>query len=226
MSLERDGFAIIPNVVDAASIASLIAIIETSGFARSMRGEDVYGARNILDEPKIAALARSAGVFGLAASFIGPDARPVRGIFFDKTPGANWPVAWHQDRALAVAERHEIAGWSNWSVKAGLHHVQPPSDILDRMVTLRIHLDDCGAENGPLRVLPGTHKMGRIKADRIASLRAEIPEAVCLAPAGSALAFRPLLLHASSPAKAPKHRRVIHLEYAPQDLLPPTLRWL
>jgi len=126
---------------------------------------------------------------------------------------------------LAVAERWEIEGWTNWSVKAGVHHVQPPAAVLESMVTLRIQLDDCGADNGPLRVLSGTHRMARIKGKAIASLRSKIAEVACIAPAGSVLAFKPLLLHASSPAKVPCHRRVIHLEYAPTNLLPPALRW-
>lgn len=224
--IERDGFAVVPDVVGRAQIAALIDAVETAGFARSMRGDDVYGARNILEVPQIVALAMDGKLTALVASLIGPNARAVRGIFFDKTPGANWPVAWHQDLTLAVAERHELEGWTNWSVKAGVHHVQPPTGILERMVTLRIQLDDCGADNGPLRVLPGSHRMGRIKAGRLIGLRADIAEQICVAPAGSALAFKPLLLHASSPAKAPHHRRVIHLEYAPADLLPPALRWL
>jgi hypothetical protein len=225
-TIARDGWAVVPYVLDPARTAALIAAIDNADFARSSRGNDVYGARNILAEPQIHALAQDAGVLSLACAVIGPDARPVRGIFFDKTPGANWPVAWHQDLTLAVAERHDIPGWTNWSVKAGVHHVQPPAGILERMVTLRIQLDDSEADNGPLRVLPGTHRLGRIKTDRLPALRREIAEATCLAPAGSALAFKPLLLHASSAAKLPRHRRVIHLEYAPEDLLPPPLRWL
>jgi len=225
IGVEREGFAVVLDVICATRIAELVAVVETADFARSMRGDEVFGARNILEVPEIAALAREPALRALVESVIGPDARAVRGIFFDKTPGANWPVAWHQDLTLAVAERRDVEGWTNWSVKAGVHHVQPPPDILDRMVTLRIQLDDCGADNGPLRVLPGTHRLGRIKADRLAALRTEIAEHTCLAPAGSALAFKPLLLHASSAAKAPSHRRVIHLEYAPPDLLPSELRW-
>lgn len=224
--IERNGFTVVPNVITAEHVSQLIVVVETADFARSMRGADVFGARNILDVPEIAALAREPALIDLVESIIGPDVRPARGIFFDKTPGANWLVAWHQDLTLAIAERHDVEGWANWSIKAGVHHVQPPPEVLDRMVTLRIQLDDCGADNGPLRVLPGTHRIGRIKADRIAPLRAEIAEHACVAPAGSALAFKPLLLHASSAAKAPSHRRVIHLEYAPRGLLPMPLRWL
>jgi ectoine hydroxylase-related dioxygenase (phytanoyl-CoA dioxygenase family) len=216
----------VPNVIDAQRVIDLIAMIGDADFSRSQRGDALYGARNILAVPQIAALAQDDAVLSLARAIIGTGCRAVRGIFFDKTPGANWPVAWHQDLTLAVAERREIAGWTNWSVKAGVPHVQPPAEILERMVTLRLQLDDCGADNGPLRVLPGSHRLGRIAAGRLASLRGQIVEHVCAAPAGSALAFKPLLLHASSPAKTPRHRRVIHLEYAPEDLLPPQLRWL
>ena len=221
----QDGFAIVPNIVDEVTTAALVATVNNADFIRSTRGDSVYGARNILAVSEIAELASSPKVAALVESIIGPNCRAVRGIFFDKTPGANWPVAWHQDLSLAVFEKREVEGWGNWSMKAGIQHVQPPAEILDRMVTLRIQLDDSGPDNGPIRVLPGSHRLGRIKADRIAPLRAEIPERSCIAPAGSALAMKPLILHASSAAKAPSHRRVIHLEFAPQDLLPPELNW-
>ena len=127
---------------------------------------------------------------------------------------------------MAVAERNDIPGWINWSVKAGVHHVQPPVEFLERMVTLRMQLDDCGPGNGPLRVLPGTHRLGRLSAVKFRELRSNIAEESCIMPAGSVLAMKPLILHASSAAKIPNHRRVIHLEYAPRDLLPPELRWI
>ncbi len=221
----QSGFAVAPHVIDANTIEKLITVVTNADFARSSRGDAVYGARNILAVPEIAALVVKPKVSALVASIIGTDGRAVRGIFFDKTPGANWPVAWHQDLSLAVSEKCEVSGWGNWSMKAGVQHVQPPADILERMVTLRIQLDDNGADNGALRVLPGSHRLGRIKADRITALRAEILEHCCVAPAGSALAMKPLILHASSAAKNPAHRRVIHIEFAPEDLLPSELHW-
>jgi len=148
----------------------------------------------------------------------------VRGIFFDITPGANWNVAWHQDLSLALQERRELAGWGPWSQKAAVWHVQPPASFLEKMLTLRIHLDPCGLENGPLRVLPGTHLSGRLDAAKIAALREEIAERVCTVPQGGALLMRPLLLHASSAAQLPAHRRVLHIEWAAEKL-PHGLEW-
>jgi ectoine hydroxylase-related dioxygenase (phytanoyl-CoA dioxygenase family) len=89
------------------------------------------------------------------------------------------------------------------------------------MLAIRLHLDPCGADNGPVRVINGTHRLGRLAPDAIDRLRAEQPESECLAAEGALLAFRPLLLHASSPAVRAGHRRVIHIEYAARPLAHP-----
>ncbi|MGA9795121.1 MAG: phytanoyl-CoA dioxygenase family protein [Rhizomicrobium sp.] len=223
--INKHGFATIPDVIGSKDIAVLIEATAIANFARSTRGDDVFGARNILSVPEIQSLSRNTKIMSLVESAIGPGSIAVRGIFFDKTPAANWPVAWHQDLSLAVSQRHDVTGWGNWSIKAGIHHVQPPPEILEHMITLRIHLDESSADNGPLRVLPRSHRRGRIPANEIASLRGEIPEHTCLAATGSALAMKPLILHASSAARKPDHRRVIHVEYAPKALLPSQLNW-
>jgi ectoine hydroxylase-related dioxygenase (phytanoyl-CoA dioxygenase family) len=145
-------------------------------------------------------------------------------LFFDKTQHANWPVPWHQDLSLAVQERRDLPGWGKWTVKHGVTHVQPPSEILGRMITLRLHLDDCPTENGPLRLIPGSHGRGILGRDDLAAEAAKRSKAI-LAAAGDGLFMRPLILHASSPAQVPHHRRVLHLEFAPKDLLPGELHW-
>src|SRR5205085_1960203 len=106
-------------------------------------------------------LASGCAVRNLVEPILGTRALPVRGLFFDKTEGANWPVPWHQDLSVALAQKVEREGWSNWTLKAGVHHVQPPCGILERMIAVRIHLDDCRFDNGPLRVVPGSHRFGR-----------------------------------------------------------------
>jgi ectoine hydroxylase-related dioxygenase (phytanoyl-CoA dioxygenase family) len=221
----RDGFAIIPHVLAPEQVTGLQAVAAGADWARSTRGDAVFGARNTLAVPEIARIAREPAIMAIVDACTGANTRPVRGIFFDKTPGANWPVAWHQDLTLAVAVRHEVEGWTHWSIKSGVPHVQPPVEMLERMITLRIHLDDNDAENGPLRVLPGSHRLGRVSGDRIAGLRVKISEHVCLGAAGSVLAMKPLILHASSAAKSPRHRRTIHIEYVPEDFLPAPLQW-
>lgn len=142
----------------------------------------------------------------------------MRGILFDKTPDANWKVAWHQDLSIAVRAKHDALGYGPWSVKAGIPHVQPPVNVLRSMLTVRLHLDECDERNGPLQVLPGSHVDGVLAPAEIETWRQRIKPVACLVPAGGALLMRPLILHASSPAKRPTHRRVIHIEYAAAEL--------
>jgi ectoine hydroxylase-related dioxygenase (phytanoyl-CoA dioxygenase family) len=158
---------------------------------------------------------------------LGQRAFAVRGILFDKTPDANWKVVWHQDLTIAVLERHDVIGFGPWSEKDGVPHVQPPAALLADMVGIRIHLDDCTETNGPVRVLPGSHRAGRLLPDQIDRWRNTTPEIVCTVRRGGILAFHSLLLHGSSPAIEPLHRRVIHLEYvaAKWKELPNGLKW-
>lgn len=217
------GFALVPARLSRNSTARTLDALGESGIHRAERGRAVFGARNLLSLSAIRDL--STGLADLVEPVLGQNAHAVRALFFDKTAEANWPVLWHQDLTIAVDRRVDLDGFGPWSVKAGTVHVEPPVAVLQSMLAVRLHLDDCRADNGPLRVLPGTHTLGRLRRERIAELRTEIAEHACEAPAGSALLMRPLLLHASSPARIPSHRRVIHIEFAAAGILPKPLDW-
>jgi len=169
-------------------------------------------------------LASSQAIRALVAPILGNDFFPVRGILFDKIADANWKVPWHQDVTIAVQERVEVDDFGPWSMKAEVLHVQPPPCVLERMLTVRLHLDRCDENNGALRVIPSLHRHGRIPEDQIDAFRSHAPEHVCAAEIGGALLMRPLLLHASSAAQSPAHRRVIHIDFA-SDRLPGGLTW-
>jgi ectoine hydroxylase-related dioxygenase (phytanoyl-CoA dioxygenase family) len=226
-ALENEGFAVVPRMLSDAEVDRLRTLIDTESnrLAAARRAGRTYGARNLLAIPAIAALARTPAVRGLTEPIVGTDAIAVRALFFDKTPEANWPVLWHQDLTIAVAERHDMPGWGPWSTKAGITHVEPPAARLATMLAIRLHLDDCQADNGPLRVIPGSHRKGRLTRDEIKAERGSSTEQALVTDKGSAILMRPLLLHASSPATNPNHRRVIHIEYAPRNGLPPPLKW-
>jgi hypothetical protein len=226
---ERDGFALIPNVLDEAQISELIQAIKEAGgiisSARLRKGE-TYAMRNVLESlPAARDLADSPDIRRVVQEALGPGAFPVRGLLFDKTPEANWKVAWHQDLSIAVKRRIEVPGFGPWSVKTGVQHVQPPIAVMERMVALRLHLDDCLEDNGPLQVLPGSHRAGRLGAEKIQNWRAHTLSVSCNINRGGVVLMRPLLLHASSAARRPGHRRVIHLEFASKNL-PGGLDWL
>lgn len=152
------------------------------------------------------------------------ESQPVRAIYFDKTPESNWMVAWHQDLTLAVLTKIEVPGFGPWSIKDGVAHVQPPAHLLEEMLTVRLHLDDCDQSNGALRVIPGSHRSGRLSAEAIEKLRSEEPALSCCVAAGDALLMRPLLLHSSGRSQTSSHRRVVHIEYA-SFALPRGLEW-
>ena len=227
MSLDQNGFTIIENAVDESQIAALIDHFQTAATVSYSieRNGSTFAMRNLLrDHLIVRQLADSPAMRSLVDPVLGPKALAVRGILFDKTPGANWKVPWHQDLSIAVTQRVDLAGYGPWSVKAGVPHVQPTVEVLQNMLTVRLHLDDCGVENGPLLVLPGTHADGVWTANQLDEYRKTNAPVACTINRGGALLMRPLLLHASHSATMPGHRRVVHIEYA-ADVLPVELSW-
>lgn len=126
-ALQQRGFVLVTGITGAPEIKILKSLFEKADIARAERGGETYGARGLLALPQIRQLVDTPALSEHMRAFLGPDFRAVRGIFFDKTENANWPVLWHQDLSLAVTERRELPGWGNWSVKRGVPHVQPPT---------------------------------------------------------------------------------------------------
>lgn len=168
--------------------------------------------------PRLREVAAHDNVIRTVREILGREAFVVRATLFDKTPGANWKVPWHQDVTIAVKQHLAAEGFGPWSTKAGIFHVQPPSAVLKRMLTVRVHLDACPADNGALRVIPGSHWLGRIDQNSVAPHIDESRAVCCESGAGDAVVMCPLLLHASSSSLQPQHRRVLHFDYAVGDL--------
>ncbi|WDF72269.1 phytanoyl-CoA dioxygenase family protein [Novosphingobium sp. KACC 22771] len=170
-------------------------------------------------------LAPTGCIGAIASKAIGAEARPVRAILFDKSAATNWSLGWHQDRTICVRERVDVPGFEPWSIKAGLYHVAPPIELLSRMVTVRVHLDDVPATNAPLLIATGSHEHGRVSESSVAQVVAECGIAVCLAEAGDVWAYSTPILHASDAARSPERRRVLQVDFS-ADELPGGLEWL
>jgi len=227
MILDRDGACVLDEVVPPVAMRGLIAAIESVNASQAVRQRrnGTFAVRNALRElPAAVAIADHPSIQSLARTIVGTNAMITRAIIFDKNPDANWAVPWHQDTTIAVMEKIDTPGFGPWSVKAGVVHVQPPAEVLDRMVTLRIHLDDCDSSNGALQVLPGSHGDGVLSNEQIEAWKQRVSPLTCEARAGGVVLMRPLVLHASAPAASPRHRRVLHLEFA-GNTLPNDLRW-
>ncbi|GAA4763619.1 hypothetical protein GCM10023219_05040 [Stakelama sediminis] len=186
---------------------------------------DRPGVRVHAIEPLRPYLNAGGSIGSLAASVVGPDACAVRAIWFDKAPGLNWSLAWHQDRTICVKERIEISGFGPWTVKQGMLHVAPPFSVLKRMVTLRIHFDDVGEDNAPLLIAPGSQRAGLIPVTAMDAVVREYGEFACLAHAGDVWIYATPIVHASRASDICGHRRVLQVDYA-AEALPGGLEWL
>ena len=153
-------------------------------------------------------------MLAIARSFLGSSAVPFRATLFDKSPDANWLVVWHQDTALPLGQRNDAPEWGPWSTKGGLLYAHAPAWALELVIALRVSLDDSVITNGPLRVLPDTHRDGVLTDDQIEQRARDVRPVDCVASAGSVVAMRPLTVHASSKARSQHRRRVLHIEYA------------
>lgn len=208
------GYGRVPNLITEGEVQSLMTQLPTI--------DGQAGTRSLLDHGWCRALALDPRLLGLATQLLGAEPRPVRAILFDKVPGRNWNLGWHQDTKIAVREaRPELAGFSGWSEKEGVVHVLPPVEILESCVALRLHLDPCPASNGPLQVIPNSHRLGlRTEVSDEEISRAE----TLIAEAGDVVWMRPLVFHGSPRSEVADHRRVVHIEYCAAEL-PAGLEW-
>jgi len=217
LNFSRDGAAIIQRSISDIHIERLRQEFASLDFKA--------GARPFVLSPLMSRLLRRDGCFGRAMKKLRVESgRPVRVLAFDKTPASNWNLGWHQDRVIAVKERADVPGFGNWTLKNGFPHVEAAVDVLRNMFSLRLHLDDCSAENGALKILAGSASMGKLADAQVRGLALTEATVVCEAALGEILAMKALTVHASEPAKNPSHRRVLHVDYCTCEL-PGKLEW-
>jgi hypothetical protein len=231
-TIDRDGFAVLPRLLDEGQAARLGADLDRvlggrGASALRSRGR-VYGARNLIDVwPEALSVARQPALVGPIGARLGPGFGLVRSIFFDKPPGRSWSLPWHRDLTIAVQEPRAMAGEPRRpTLKAGVPHVEAPAEVLRGMLTARVALDDATEENGPLLVIPGSHADPRPEQLPAGADLATRAQAVHLR-AGDVLLMRPLIVHrsgASHPGTG-RHRRTLHFEFAPAGALPDGLHW-
>jgi ectoine hydroxylase-related dioxygenase (phytanoyl-CoA dioxygenase family) len=206
MMIETEGRVWCRDAVDASALTALDTACDTG---------DAPGQRLLLEPP--------ATLTALAQQLL-PSARPVRVVALNKTEANNWTLPWHQDRAVALRERIETPGFTNWSNKAGIWHAEPPIELLERMLFARVHLDPADTENGCLQLALGTHVHGKVAAADAEALASAAQVENCIAQRGDVLFARALILHRSSPSRTSASRRAIRIDYCAEDL-PPPLEW-
>jgi len=219
--LEKYGYTFCRGVLNTSTSKEVIEEIERQACEMTRAGirnpETRFSSiQNLIQSPALQSIIHQ---------FLPGKAIPVRSILFDKSADTDWGVPWHQDLTIAVQAKHEMPGYSAWTLKDGVQHVQPPVEIMERMVTPRIHLDDADATNGALRVIPESHLHQRYASESIPKEISKHPEIICEAKAGDILVMKPLLLHSSKKGISKGNRRILHVEYSADDL-PSPLNWL
>lgn len=144
--------------------------------------------------------------------------------YFHKSSESNWLVAFHQDISIPVAASAFAKAQPGWSQKEGMTFVHGSETLLADMLAVRLHLDESNELNGPLRVVPGSHRQGILAESEATSLRESTGEQTLTTEQGGVVLMRPLLLHASSKSQTEQPRRVLRFVFA-EPRLPMGLVW-
>jgi len=220
-ALDKNGFAVINAVFTDHEIMGITDCIKMAG--KNRRPKDVFAVRKIFTAfPGIKEKLLNNSIKSIVHSFFGSDYFLVKGLYFNKPSLSNWFVAYHQDLSIAVSNKTDAAVYKCWTVKGDSFGVQPPVGILEKIYTIRIHLDDCTPANGALHVIPGSHTQGIYEAADLTEIKKT--EVICGVPKGGIMLMRPLLLHASHKSVSSGDRRVLHLEFCNTGL-PENIQW-
>jgi len=224
----RDGVIVIENAVDSARLHQLQAVfnswVEESRAHANDYGETQDGRprfdlqpghcadhptlRRVQSPEEVSAIyadtMRNAATVDYCADLIGPDLRFHHGKVNSKQPGAATQIKWHQDFPF-----------------------QPMTN--DDIITCLLFIDDVTLENGPLEVLPGTHKgalhshwhngvfTGAVDDAIIDTQRKAIVK--CTGPAGSVCLMHARLLHGSAPNLSSNPRTLYITTYYSEDAI-------
>ena len=199
------GFSVHPAIITAHECDSLLTELDLL-----LR---VPGHRRLIDNESVKAIAYDPRMVAIAAAYLACEVIPYKSIYFNKTGDTNWLVPWHQDRALPLRRQFDLEDWGPWSIKDGVRFALAPAWALNRVIALRLHIDDSTASNGPLRLIPGSHALGVLDQKEVVNIAARSSIHTCIVSKGGVIAMRPLTIHASSKSVDGRPRRVLHFEY-------------
>lgn len=159
----------------------------------------------VLQHPTFDALMRDPLIVDPVADLLGGTARFDHSKLNFKPPGGKAQIDWHQDWAF-----------------------YPHTN--DDLLAVGVMIEDCTMENGPLMVIPGSHRGpvydhhdGGLFVGGISDtdLTGEVPKAVSLtAPAGSVSIHHVRTLHASTENRSDRERPLLLFSYSAVDAFP------
>lgn len=225
LNISEKGFEVIKGIYSDEEVRKILEVIDQADSDKETfrKSEGLFAIRQFLKEiPETIPFIFNEKLQQVIRELFGADYFVVKSIYFDKPPGSNWYVAYHQDLTISVNQKTEIPGFGPWTVKQNQFAVQPPLSVLENSFTIRIHLDDTDEQNGALKVIPGSHTKQIYRPETIDWERET--ETSCRVPKGGIMIMKPLLLHSSSRTTNNQKRRVIHIEFSNQEL-PGEMEW-
>lgn len=225
-SFQKNGFAILDRMFSAIEIDSIISCIEKAVAEKKLdeSSQNLFAIRQVITKiPELKPLLFTEKFHELLETIFDEPYFLTKAIYFDKPSESNWFVAYHQDLSISVDRKVDVLNYKNWTFKKGQYGVQPPLEILENIVTIRVHLDKTEKENGALKVVPTSHLKGIYRPETI-DWDTET-EHICEVKKGGVMLMKPLTLHASERTTNHKQRRVLHLEFSTKQLAKP-LNWL
>jgi phytanoyl-CoA hydroxylase len=206
---DRDGFVVVPDVFDAATVAGIVDEIDgfEAGVEAFLRAEDgerfsiaeagaiTFTTHLVTRSPRLAAFARHPFFTGACADLVGPDVN----LYWDqavyKKPEKPRRFPWHQDNGYAYVEPQQY-------------------------LTCWVALTDATADNGCPQVAPGLHRRGTLRHRYVDPLGWECLtgyDAAVTAEvgAGGVVVFSSLTPHLTGPNLTDGVRKAYILQYAP-----------
>ncbi len=219
---EEDGYLVIHDIIAPDVLRRLQAV--TSAFVEQSRQLTAdadgleLGPGHTIDDPRLrrindppardpayAAAIRDPDVIDIVTGLLGPDVRHHHSKLTLKLAGHGESVEWHQDWAF-----------------------YPHTN--DSVLEVGVYLDDVDDDNGPLMVVPGSHRGvifdhhvdGRFGGAVAATdLRETLEQAVAMTgPAGSLTVHHVRMLHGAGPNRSSRPRRLLFQGYSAADAWP------
>ena len=220
-----NGFATIDDIYTAEEVATILDQINQANSDKETfrKSSDLFAIRQFLKEvPSAVDTIFNEKLNFVLTQLLGDKYFVVKSIYFDKPQTSNWYVSYHQDLTISVDKKIALNGFDFWTTKQNQFAVQPPLNILQNVLTVRIHLDDTDENNGALKVVPKSHLKGIYRPETIDwTVESEVS---CNVSKAGIMLMKPLLLHRSGRTTNDRQRRVIHIEFSNQEL-PTELNW-
>jgi ectoine hydroxylase-related dioxygenase (phytanoyl-CoA dioxygenase family) len=201
---DRDGFVLVKNAFSPEEIKILVGAVEAGQRVKKHTSNmpDVEGRSSKLalwtdnGEDVFGAVTSSPRIVNACRMLLREDVYHWHSKVMLKEPRVGGAWEWHQDYGYWYGD----------------------NCLFPRMVSCMVALDDATRENGCLKVIVGSHQLGRLDhgqrgnqagadPERVKAITERLPVKYCEAPAGSALFFHGNTFHASEANTSDRARR-------------------